>query len=182
MGLRSRILLPRPLEDIERYAIGYGLRKFCKRVEDGYFEEEGWDFWIENGRAIRIKYQGPHRRMYISFYSNEVDIEPIEAATINKHFGWTPQYAFNVGTYETQRIDHWLLGGLILTLAEQFDGLIDYCGYLTPGRMSDTQKQFKERLKILKGKVCVVNGYYQHHISDTSFLHSWLQHPNFMMI
>ena len=111
MGLRSRILLRRPLKEIERYAIGYGLRKFCLRVEDGYFEEEGWDFWIENGQAIRIKYEGPMRRLYISFYSNEVKIEPIEAQTIQKHFGWTPRYAFNIGTYEDARVDHMLLGG-----------------------------------------------------------------------
>ncbi len=182
MGLRSRILLRRPLKDIERNAIGYGLRKFCTRVEDGYFEEEGWDFWIENGSALRIKYQGPMRRMYVSFYSSEVEIEPVEGATIAAHFGWTPRYAFNIGAYQDEPVDHLLLGGLILNLAEQFKGLVDYCGYLTPGRISDSQKQFKERLKLLQGKVCVVNGYYQHHVSDTNFLHSWLQHPNFAMI
>ncbi|MFK7845837.1 MAG: DUF6368 family protein [Rhodothermales bacterium] len=182
MGLRSRILLRRPLNDIERNAIGYGLRKFCSRVESGYFEEEGWDFWIENGKAIRVNFRGPMRRMYISFYSNEIRIDPLEAAKIAEHFGWTPHYAFNIGTYAHQPEDHLLLGGLILNLAAQFDGLIDYCGYLTPGRMSDSQKELRERLKTLKGKVCVINGQYQHHVSDTKFLLSWLQHPNFMMI
>ena len=182
MGLRSRILLRRPLSEVEHNAIGYGLRKFCSRVEAGYFEEEGWDFWIEDGNALRIKYRGPIRRMYISFYSNEVEIEPVEAATLKAYFGWEPRYAFNIGAYEDEPVDHLLLGGLILNLAEQFSGLIDYCGYLTPGKVTDSQKQFKDRLKILKGKVCVVNSYYQHHVSDTKFLHSWLQHPNFMMI
>lgn len=182
MGLRSRILLPHPLNEKEHYAIGYGLRKFCARVEEGYFEEEGWDFWIENGSAIRIKFSGPMRRMYISFYPSEVEIEPVEAATIKAHFGWTPQYAFNVGAYEHEPADHLLLGGLILNLAEQFHGLVDYCGYLTPGHMSDSQKQLLAKIKSLKGKVCLVNGAYQHHVSDTKFLHSWLQHPNFMMI
>ncbi len=182
MGLRSRILLPHPLNEVEQNAIGYGLRKFCKQVEDGYFEEEGWDFWVENGSAIRINYRGRMRRLYISFYSNEVEIDPLEAAIITAKFGWTPRYAFNVGAYEDERVDHLLLGGLTLNLAEQFKGLIDYCGYLTPGRITDTQKQFKERLKRLHGKVYVVNGAYQHHVSDTKFLHSWLQHPNFMMI
>ena len=182
MGLRSRILLRHPLTDSQRDSIGYGLRKFCTQVEDGYFEEEGWDFWISNGRAIRVNYRGQMRRMYISFYSNEVDIDPVEAKIIAQHYGWTPTYAFNVGAYQTERVDHLLLGGLLLSLAKHFDGLIDYCGYLTPGRISDSQKQFKERIKRLEGKVCVVNGLYQHHVSDTKFLYSWIQHPNFMMI
>ncbi len=182
MGLRSRILLPKPLTDLEQDAIGYGLRKFCTQVEDGYFEEEGWDFWISDGRAIRVNYQGKMRRMYISFYSNEVDIDPTEAKIIANHFGWMPTYAFNVGAYQTHRADHLLLGGLLLSLANRFHGLVDYCGYLTPGRISDTQEQFKTRIRSLEGKVCVVNGLYQHHVSDTKFLKSWLVHPDFMMI
>ena len=182
MGLRARIMLPHALREEEHQAIGRGLRKFCARIEEGYFDEEGWDFWIEDGKAIRIKYKGPGRRLYISFYANDEEIEDREAMALAKYFGWFPRSAFIVGTYEESRADHMLLGGLTLHLAEQFKGLVDYCGYLTPGRFTDTRTEQKRRLRRLEGKLCVVNGYYQHHVSDTRFLHSWLQHPNFMMI
>lgn len=182
MGLRARILLPRALSEEEHFAIGYGLRKFCKRVEPGYFEEEGWDFWIENGKALRIHYRGTGRRLYISFYENDQEIDEAEARAVKACFGWMPRSAFTVGAYEVARVDHLLLGGLTLNLAEQFKGLVDYCGILTPGRTTDSQMEYTNRLRALKGKICIANSYYQHHISDTTFLHSWLQHPNFMMI
>ena len=182
MGLRARILLRKSLTEEERNAIGYGLRKFCNRVEDGYFDEEGWDFWVSNGKAIRIKYKGPMRRLYISFYPSDEEIDSKEARAIYSCFGWCPISAFTVGSYEETRADHLLLGGLILNIAEQFDGLIDYRGYLTPGRLSENKKLLKKRLSVLKGKLCTVNSHHQYHVSDPVFLQSWLQHPSFMMI
>ena len=182
MGLRARILLRKPLSEQERSAIGYGLRKFCRRVENGYFEEEGWDFWVENGEAIRIRYKGAMRRLYISFYATDEEIGEREAQTIYSCFGWRPMSAFTVGAYEEQRADHLLLGGLILNIAEQFNGLIDYCGYLTPGRLSENKLIKKKRLQRLQGKLCAVSTNHQYHVSDPAFLESWLQHPYFMMI
>ncbi len=182
MGLRARILLRKPLTEQERNALGYGLRKFCHRVEDGYFDEEGWDFWIDNGKALRIKYRGPIRRLFISFYASDEEIDEREARSICTCFGWRPASAFTVGAYEESRADHLLLGGLILNIAEQYDGLVDYCGYLTPGRITENKRLYTYRLRKLKGKLCTVNGPYQYHVSDPLFLESWLQNPHFMMI
>ena len=182
MGLRARILLRKPLTEEERNAIGFGLRKFCSKVENGYFDEEGWDFWVSNGEAIRIKYNGPLRRLFISFYESEEEITLREARTIYSCFGWRPTSAFAVGSYEDTRVDHLLLGGLVLNIAEQFDALIDYQGYLTPGSFNSSQQVHKRKLRSLRGKLCTVTSHHQFHVSDTIFLESWLQHPRFMMI
>lgn len=182
MGLHARILLRKPLSEEERNAIGFGLRKFCKQVENGYFDEEGWDFWVSNGKAIRIKYNGPMRRLYISFYPSDEEIDEREAKAIHACFGWYPTSAFTVGAYEETRVDHLLLGGLVLNIAEQFKGLVDYRGYLTPGSFIDSRKKHSHKLLSLKGKLCTINSHHQYHVSDPSFLESWLQHPRFMMI
>ena len=182
MGLRARILLRNPLSEEERNAIGFGLRKFCKQVENGYFDEEGWDFWVANGKAIRINYKGPMRRLYISFYPSDEEIENREARALHTCFGWCPTSAFTVGAYEETRADHLLLGGLVLNIAEQFNGLVDYRGYLTPGSTVDTKKKLARVLLSMKGKLCTVNASHQYHVSDPSFLESWLQHPRFKMI
>ena len=182
MGLRARILLRKPLIEEERNAIGFGLRKFCKQVEDGYFDEEGWDFWVSNGKALRITYSGPMRRLYISFYPSDEEITAREARALQACFGWYPTSAFTVGTYEETRADHLLLGGLVLNIAEQFNGLVDYRGYLTPRSTIEPNHVQTRKLLSMKGKLCIVNSDHQYHVSDPSFLESWLQHPRFMMI
>ena len=182
MGLRARILLRKPLTEQERNAIGFGLRKFCSKVENGYFDEEGWDFWVSDGKAIRIKYTGPMRRLFISFYENDEEISLKEARTIYSCFGWRPMSAFTVGAYQETRVDHLLLGGLVLNIAEQFNALIDYQGYLTPGSFNSSEQVHKRKLRSLRGKLCTVTSHHQFHVSDPIFLESWLQHPRFMMI
>ena len=182
MGLRARILLRKPLTDNHINVLEQGLRKISTDFEPGLFDEEGWDFSLANGYPIRIRYRGPARRLYMSFYTNETIIDEQEAEMIGAGFGWKPTYAFTVGTYETEPCDHHLLGGLTLILAEKMRGLVDYCGYLTPGRVTDSKKQKDLNLTRLRGRLCIVNGYFQYHVSDPLFLRSWLQHPGFMMI
>jgi hypothetical protein len=182
MGLRARILLPRPLPEHYVNGIEQGLRRISADFEPGLFDEEGWDFSLANGYPIRIRYRGPARRLYISFYTNETLIDEKEAELIGACFKWKPAYAFTIGSYETEPCDHHLLGGLTLLLSEKLRGLIDYGGYLSPGRVTDTNKQKELSLSRLRGRLCTVNSYFQYHVSDPLFLRSWLQHPGFMMI
>ncbi len=182
MGLRARILLPKPLTINHVKGIEGGLRKTSTDLEPGFSEEEGWDFAVTNGYPIRIKYRGPARRMYISFYTNEALIDEKEAAMIAGCFGWKPAYAFTLGSYQVDPCDHHLLGGLTLILAEKLRGLVDYGGYLTPGHVSGDNREREAHFQRMRGTLCVVNGYYQYHVSDPLFLRSWLQHPGFAMI
>ncbi|MEZ4700194.1 MAG: DUF6368 family protein [Rhodothermales bacterium] len=182
MGLRARILLPRPLTEKHIEILEQGLRKISTDFEPGLFDEEGWDFSLANGYPIRIRYRGPARRLYMSFYTNETLIDDHEAEVIGACFGWKPTYAFTVGSYETEASDHHLIGGLTLILAEKLRGLVDYCGFLTPGRLTESQREKIQNLQRMRGRLCTVNGYFQYHVSDPLFLRSWLQHPGFMMI
>ena len=182
MGPRARILLRHPLTDHDRDMIGNWLNQICASVEDGYLEEEGWDFWLENGYPVKINYRGRARRLFVSFYPNEEIIDEPEARAILRSFGFTPTFAFKLGSYLDSREDHHLLAGVTLTLAERFNGLIDYCGYLSPGRPSEKESLKARRLKGLRGQLHSINGYYQYHVSDSAFLRSWLQHPYFTMI
>jgi hypothetical protein len=96
-------------------------------------------------------------------------------------------------------IDHLTLGHLALTLAEQYDGLIDMDGAITPplrpGGNSTlknypwhTLEEIHEFVQAIPGTVHEI--YYEvnparqwvFHIVDTVFLKNWLKHPHFHMM
>ena len=182
-GLNARILLSRPLTELQCARILQWLNTICETIEaDETSEVAGWDCWIANGYPLRIRYKGPARKLFLTLYEEENEVDADAAQEIQRNFGWRPAHAISIGAYDTAPIDHNLLGGLALVLAEQLRGLVDYRGYLISHHQVGAKVEQEQRLNKLQGRLCTINSYYQYHVSDPVFLRSWLQHPKFTMI
>ena len=118
-----------------------------------------------------------------------------------KHFlhylGYVPQQYINVYAGCNNPIDHRILGQIALLLAERYDHIIDLGALrppLQPGRRwdieSDTIEDVEQYVRSLAFPGHIFHMYYTtardtrwvHHLVDTQWFRSWLQHPNFHMV
>jgi len=118
-------------------------------------------------------------------------------------FGFEPQQSLQLDAMCNDKVDHTIMGVLLLHFAKLFGGVINFGGALLPplsvvmeqdmrlweeGNWEDVESYFSEMVEGISGKAVSIkyevgNGRtWAYHVADAAFLKAWLEHPNFHMI
>ena len=110
--------------------------------------------------------------------------------------GYYPPQGLQIDAFCNGKIDHLVLGHLILSLAERYEGIIDFHGQIAPPlSLDDYLNPSPEVLQDISAYVQALPGKvyeryyttgrmtpYVSHMVDTTFMRGWLQNPRFHMI
>lgn len=105
-------------------------------------------------------------------------------------FGVIPDHDVHLSAMSNDPSDHRVLGELALMLAERLGGVIDLVGLITPKGVnhwdlwSDARPVVEAFTDTMAGKALAIpsDRDWASHTVDTTFLRSWMAHPEFHMI
>ena len=193
MGPVSILLLPNKLTQAQLAKIEADLLIISIKVVKS--ELWDWEFWVNNTHPVDGEYVGEGRPFGIQV--QDPDIEPQNLSLLQAQFGFEPQQSLQLDALCNDKVDHTIMGVLLLHFAKLFDGVINFGGALLPPlpewlweteNWSDIKSYFYEMVAGMSGNVVsmeyeIDDGItWAYHVADAPFLQAWLEHPNFHMI
>lgn len=195
-GASSSVLLKRFLSSDEQELLKAKIKEISSQVS-------GDNFWISN--TLPIGGAGRTERI-IPASLNICDVklggtyEPSELEIIKRELGYLPRQELGIDVFINGDAAHRVLGELSLFLADQFDGFIDFCGFIVPEKSrkfgkgnfenswEDVRSDAERWASSVPGIVFAVpyvvseERNWAYHISDIEFMKWWLQQPDFHMV
>ncbi len=195
----SRVMAPSWRADVQSY------------IDAVASSREGDDFWVSRMALPGCSYDGTGRPFILGLDDryNEwtlpwVSKEPLDcfwtAASFQQAFGQLPDHTVSFAAMCNDIEDHYILGGLLLVVAERLGGAIDIGGLILPASVSsavpggwraswDTLQPGVQAFTRSMPGVAIAAPYktaagheWASHMVDLTFFRAWMQHPEFRMI
>jgi hypothetical protein len=156
-----------------------------------------FDLQVTDTRAVGGNYRGDGRPF--RFQAERADLEEPEQSRIRIEFGVEPIWEFVISAMCNGEDDHRILAEIALHFARACGGVVDFGGALIPprcrtnpsvweGAWTTIQPDFDVWIKSFSGKIVGLpyetarGTWWTTHVCDSTFLHAWLQSPDFHMI
>lgn len=194
MGPGASVLLPEALDRHHRALIDNVLastgERHARAIDVTTLQPLGYPYTSAHGRSFGI-------------HDGEPDLEAEDLALIEATFSFHPRAALSFDAPTNQPEDHFILGVLVLYMAEMFNGIINFNGALVPplpeplndpawyweaATWSDIEPYVAAMAAELPGTLLampyktVSNRIWATHVGDVPFMRAWLHHPLFHMI
>ena len=174
-------------------------------------KREGDDFWVSRMRGVGWSYDGTdrpfildlddrHREWTLPWIVEDYGEPYWTAASYEKAFGLLPDHAIAFVAMCNGDEDHYILGELVIAVAELLGGVIDMCGLVlpwskrreVPGDLYASWDALQPIVQAFNASMpgLAVAATYEtgagrrsgSHTVDATFLRAWLQHPEFRMV
>lgn len=141
---------------------------------------EGDDFWVVSTASINGTITTEYGRAFgIEKYEIGSDFchyGEDEILIIKEYVGFLPKYDIGIYAMSNSKMDHKILGELLLYLAEQLKGVINFGGKLNLNK-SDIKGDIWEIPYQASSDMTAV-----YHVSDVEFMKNWLKNNDFKMV
>jgi hypothetical protein len=199
-GPDASVILPGRLTEQQNDELHEWLRSLGK----AYHGNDGWLLIVRNYKMLDLDDVGKPSCAFRLNVEPELSMEFFKGTVyegdeaLSRSIDWQqqqlhdlldffPEQRITVNAGCQQPMDHRILAQLVIRLAEQYGGVVDLNGWLTPDWKLSADEVRAYLLK-LPGRVMEVHGTTGAgkptiwHLVDPVFLRAWLKEPNFHMI